>query len=67
MPYPEKIERNEMVFHLIDSGHTFAEVAQIFSINPTRVLQIYNAMFRKSSRPISRALSRKSKMQFTEL
>ena len=47
MPYPEKIERNEMIFHLIDSGHTFAEVAQIFSIHPTRVLQIYNAMFRK--------------------
>lgn len=47
MPYPEKIQRNEMIFHLIDSGHTFAEVAQIFSINPTRVLQIYNARFRK--------------------
>lgn len=47
MPYPEKIERNEMIFHLIDSGHTFVEVAQLFSIHPTRVLQIYNAMFRK--------------------
>lgn len=47
MPYPEKTERNEMIFHLIESGHAFVEVAQIFSIHPTRVLQIYNAMFRK--------------------
>lgn len=56
MPYPEKIERNEMVFHLIDSRHTFAEVAQIFSINPTRVLQIYNAMFRKKFAPYLKSI-----------
>lgn len=56
MPYPEKIERNEMIFHLIDSGHAFAEVAQIFSIHPTRVLQIYNAMFRKKFGPYLKSL-----------
>jgi hypothetical protein len=47
MPYPEKKERNEMVFHLISCGHTFAEVGELYHIHPTRVLQIYNAMFRK--------------------
>lgn len=47
MPYPEKKERNEMVFHLISCGHTFTEVGELYHIHPTRVLQIYNAMFRK--------------------
>ena len=47
MPYPEKTERNEKIFHLIECGHTFAEVARIFKLHPTRVLQIYNAQFRK--------------------
>lgn len=47
MPYPEKIARNEQIFHLIEHGHTFSEVAALFDINPTRVLQIYNAVFRK--------------------
>lgn len=47
MPYPEKTARNEQIFHLIEHGHTFAEVASLFDINPTRVLQIYNAVFRK--------------------
>lgn len=47
MPYPEKTERNEKIFHLIECGHTFAEVASIFNLNPTRILQIYNAQFRK--------------------
>jgi len=47
MPYPEKKERNEQVFHLIECGHTFSEVGEMFHIHPTRVLQIYNAMFRK--------------------
>ncbi len=47
MPYPEKTARNEQIFHLIEHGHTFAEVASIFDIAPTRVLQIYNAVFRK--------------------
>lgn len=47
MPYPEKKERNEQIFHLIECGHTFAEVGGLYHIHPTRVLQIYNAMFRK--------------------
>ena len=47
MPYPEKKERNEQIFHLIECGHTFSEVGEIFHIHPTRGLQIYNAMFRK--------------------
>lgn len=47
MPYPEKKERNEQIFHLIECGHTFSEVGDLFRIHPTRVLQIYNAMFRK--------------------
>ena len=47
MPYPEKIARNEQIFHLIEHGHTFAEVAMLFDISPARVLQIYNAVFRK--------------------
>ena len=47
MPYPEKNVRNEQIYHMIESGATFAEVAATFNINPTRVLQIYNAVFRR--------------------
>lgn len=47
MPYPEKTARNEQIFYLIEHGHTFVEVAAIFDIKPSRVLQIYNAVFRK--------------------
>ena len=47
MPYPEKTERNEKIFHLIECGHTFAEVAKIFHLSPVRIVQIYNAQFRK--------------------
>lgn len=54
MPYPEKTARNEKIFHLIEHGHTFAEVAAIFDINPTRVLQIYNAVFRKKFSHLNR-------------
>lgn len=54
MPYPEKTERNEKIFHLIECGHTFTEVGKIFHLHPTRVLQIYNAMFRKKFGQFSR-------------
>lgn len=54
MPYPEKTERNEKIFHLIECGHTFTEVAQIFNIHPTRVLQIYNSQFRKKFSSLNR-------------
>lgn len=53
MPYPEKTERNEQIYHLIECGHAFVEVAQLYSIHPTRVLQIYNAMFRKKHEKFS--------------
>lgn len=47
MPCPEKKERNEQIFHLIECGHTFAEVSLLYRITPQRTLQIYNTMFRK--------------------
>lgn len=43
----EKIERNEKIFQLIDSGHTYMEVATLYGISHVRVLQIYNSQFRK--------------------
>ena len=47
MPYPEKTERNQKIFHLIECGHTFSEVASIFHLSPVRIVQIYNTQFRK--------------------
>lgn len=47
MPFQEKTERNHQIFHLIECGHTFSEVAHIFELSPVRVLQIYNSQFRK--------------------
>ena len=47
MPYPEKKERNEQIFHLIECGHAFSEVSSLYRISPQRVLQIYNSQFRK--------------------
>ena len=47
MSCPEKKERNEQVFHLIECGHSFSELSSLYHISPQRVLQIYNAMFRK--------------------
>lgn len=54
MSYPEKKERNEQIFHLIECGHSFTELSQIYHIAPQRVLQIYNAMFRKKFGQFSR-------------
>lgn len=42
-----KIERDEMIFHLIECGHTFAEVSQIFNIPCKIIVKIYNETFRK--------------------
>lgn len=47
MPYPEKTVRNDQVFNMIEYGYTYLEVSQVFDISTTRVLQIYNAVFRK--------------------
>ena len=47
MAYQEKIERNEKIFHLIECGHTFQEIADLYKISRVRVLQIYNSQFRK--------------------
>jgi len=47
MAYPEKIERNEKIFQLIDNGHTYMEVSTLYGISRVRVLQIYNSQFRK--------------------
>lgn len=47
MAYPEKTARNEQIFNMIEYGYAYSEVAQVFDINKVRVLQIYNAMFRK--------------------
>ena len=47
MAYPEKTARNEQVFNMIEYRYTYSEVAHVFDINTTRVLQIYNAVFRK--------------------
>lgn len=47
MPYPEKTERNQKIFHLIECGHPFSEVAKIFHLSPVRIVQIYNTQFRK--------------------
>ena len=54
MPYPEKTVRNEQVFNMIEYGYTYAEVARVFDINTTRVLQIYNAVFRKKFSHLNR-------------
>ena len=61
MPYPEKIVRNEQIYHMIESGATFAEVAATFNINPTRVLQIYNAVFRRKVQATERKKLRRKK------
>lgn len=47
MPYPEKKDRNEQIFHLIECGHSFSELSSLYRISPQRVMQIYNNMFRK--------------------
>lgn len=54
MPYPEKTARNEQVFNMIEYGYTYSEVAHVFDINTTRVLQIYNAVFRKKFSHLNR-------------
>lgn len=47
MPCSEKIERNEKIFLMIESGNTYRKVAGEFGISPSRVLQIYNSMIRR--------------------
>lgn len=47
MPYPEKNERNEEIFQLIENGATLAQVAEKFEISISRVWQVYNFVGRK--------------------
>lgn len=47
MGYPEKIERNEKIFELVEWGVPYAMVAATFRISISRVVQIYNHQFRK--------------------
>ena len=54
MAYPEKTARNEQIFNMVEYGYTYSEVAQVFDINKVRVLQIYNAVFRKKFSHLNR-------------
>lgn len=47
MGYPEKIERNEKIFELINYGVGYNVVAATFDISVSCVAQIYNRTFRK--------------------
>lgn len=47
MPYPEKIERNEKIFLMIEAGFSYRKVADEFEISTSRVVQIYNSKVRR--------------------
>ena len=47
MAYPEKTERNEKIFDLIEHGISYPVVAATFGISTSRAFQIYNRKFVK--------------------
>lgn len=47
MGFPEKIERNEKIFELLNHGARYKDVAARFDISITCVAQIYNRTYRK--------------------
>ena len=45
MPFPEKIQRNEEIYGLIERGEKFSFVAEKFRISTNRVTQIYYRLY----------------------
>ena len=45
MPSPEKTQRNEEIYVLVDRGEKFSAVAEKFLVSHNRVAQIYYRLY----------------------